>query len=258
MLGIKPEEVINGYIGSHSHQIVTAFLAVGFALPLVRKSSGKPHVVSLLETFGLLLVAGATVLQVALYQYCAWFGWEPPDLFAKGSNGMPLDDFILVILGLGMLLLIPALLIKGREAVDSKIHSQLKPRLVTVLISAYMIAIVILGVYVEFHEQFFGHGEGPAPGTANDMAYIRSHLLFGFMIIPVLLVVLLNIPSSNTKRQQWLLGGFFIVVALTGAVGAFLWTFALDSFLVKVSMVFSVVLLIVFSAQFMNLKKRSP
>lgn len=249
LLGITPNDVLSGYIDSHSHQILAAFLAAGFALPLMQKSSGKCDFAYFMEKTGLIIMTMATIAQVALYQYCGWFGWEPPDLFSNGPNGMPLDDFVLVILGLGMLLLIPSLLAKDKKNFAAKDYSQFIREIVTILMIFWMISVVALGIYIEFHEQYFGHGEGNAPGVLKDLAYIRAHLLFGFMIIPVLLGALLNGNLLNTKRQKWLITIFTILVVLTGSIGTFEWTFFLNSLILKISMALTAIFLLLFASQ---------
>jgi len=249
LLGAGPGEVLDGYIGSHSHQILAAFLAAAFALPLLRKPAERRGVVYLAAKIGLVIMLISTIAQTALYQFCAWSGWEPPDLFTRGPNGVPLDDFVLGVLGLGMLFLLPALLSdpgSGRAAESS-------PRFVrgmtAVFLLSYMIAIVALGLYIEFNEGFFGHAEENAPGVANGQAYVRAHLIFGFLIIPILLGAFLNgsllLPG---KRKRLSVGtGFFAVLA--GLAGTFDWTFNLDSFLLKISLVSTVAFLFFFTAQ---------
>lgn len=245
--GLTSNEVINGYIGSHSHQIMASFLAAGFALPFIRKSTCKQGFLTFMEKTGLFVMATATIAQVTLYQYCAWFGWEPPDIFSNGTNGLPLDDFVLVVLGFGMLLLIPGLLLKRKKNCASENYSCYADRLIAVLLMAYMVSVVALGLYIEFHEQYFGHGQGNALGVTNDLAYIRAHILFGFMIIPALLGALLNGNVINNRKQVWIItAGFAIFVIVTGFTGTFVWTFFLNSLLLKISIVFTAVFLFIF------------
>ena len=248
MLGLKPDAVIDGFIGSHSHQVVAAFLASGFAIPFMRKSWGKSHFSNTLTMMGLIIISTATVMQVALYEYCAWFAWEPPDLFASGPNGLPLDDFILVILGIGLLLLLPAFLAKNKTTSNGMDYSRFTGGLLSMLLVAYIISVVALGLHIEFHEQFFGHGEGNAPGVANDLAYIRSHLLFGFMILPVLLGILLNVSLSKARGRDLLFGVLVTLAVATGLAGALLWTFALNVFWLELSYIFTIIVLLVFKA----------
>ncbi len=248
LLGQPKEDILGGYIGSHSHQIVAAFLAAGFTLPLIQETHRRQNVEFFMEKIGLLIIMGATIAQVVLYQYCAWFSWEPPTLFSKGPNGLPLDDFILVVMGMGMLLLIPVLFVKNKKAFDIGNYSKFVRFNIAVLLITYMISVIAIGLYIEFHEQYFGHGEGNASGILNDLAYIRAHLLFGFMIIPMLLGTLLNINLLHHDRQKWVITAFAILVVLTGLLGMFMWTFFLNSLLLKISIIFTTIFLLVFAS----------
>ncbi len=254
-LGVSPKDAVDGYIGSHSHQILAAFLAIGFALPLIKTTIKKSGAVKILEKTGLSLIILATVSQTVLYQYSAWFGWEPPDLFANGPNGLPLDDFILVILGIGMLLLIPSLFTKGKEKIALKDYSHSINRVLVIILTAYMIAIVILGLYIEFHEQFYGHGEGTALGVPYDMAYIRAHMIFGFMIIPILIAVLVNGKLIKNRERLYVLLWFTVITVLIGAIGTFVWTISLNPFFLIVSLRFTVALLLFISYAILKSKK---
>ncbi len=248
ILKLAPDTIISGYVGSHSHQILAAFLAAAFALPLMQKSLNKLNIASIIGKCGLVIISVATVAQVVLYQYCAWFGWEPPDLFANGPNGLPLDDFVLVMLGLGMLLLIPDLIAKSTKPLASADYTRVIRISVAMLLLAYMIAVVALGLYIEFHEQYFGHAEGGAPGVPNDLAYIRAHLLFGFMIIPILLGTLLNCNLLGAVKQRVISAGTILVV-ITGLTGIFDWTLFLHPLPMKISIVLTAMLLLVFTLQ---------
>ena len=249
LLGLSPKAVVDGYVGSHSHQVLAAFLAAGFALPLIGRAPGKPSAVKLMEKIGLVVVAGATIAQLALYQYCAFSGWEPPDLFSNGPNGLPLDDFILIVLGLGMLLLLPSLLATGKEIISAEDHSRYTNRIVTLILLAYMISVVFLGLYIEFHEQYFGHGVGNAAGVPNDLAYIRAHLLFGFMVIPILMGTLLNGSLLTSRKQICFSTVFAIIVIIAGIAGTFLWTFFLNDTVIKITIFLTIVFLFVYSLQ---------
>ena len=237
-LGKPADVVLDGYIGSHSHQIVAAFLAAAFVLPLLRSSRGSGTLAGWCRRLGLVLVLGATLAQSLLYQTCAWLAWEPPDLFAKGPNGMPLDDFILALLGVGLLLLVPVLwgaadATSGNDA--SRPETPLG-RLTAVLLLCFLVSVVALGVYIEFHEEFFGHAEGGAAGGANDEAYIRAHMLFGFMIVPILLGVLLHADRFLTGRHVPLFAVLVLAVAGLGTAGVFLWTFSLDALMLRIAL----------------------
>lgn len=239
MMGLEPKKVLEGYVGSHGHQIVAAFLAAAFVLPLVRKRITRPGL-DWAQTCGLSLVLLATVAQVAVYQASAWLGWEPPTLFVRGPSGVPLDDIVLALLGGGFLLLIPALTAPAGGAGNGRTGSRPAYGAFVPLLMAFAIAIVGLGLYIEFHEEFFGHGEETgAPGRLKDLAYIRSHLLFGCMIIPLLLGSLSHVPLSLGKTMRLAIHAIGGAAVLSGSAGVFWWTFALEPFLMKLAMCFA-------------------
>ncbi len=237
-LGKPADAVLDGYVGSHSHQIVAAFLAAAFVLPLLRSSQAPGGIAQRARRLGLALVLAATVAQAGLYQYCAWLAWEPPDLFANGPNGMPLDDFVLALLGIGLLLLVPALwAAPAKTESRPPAHPAAMGRLTAALLLCFLAGVVALGVWIEFHEGFFGHAEGAAPGVANDEAYIRAHMLFGFMILPLLLGTLLHAHSFLTNRRRDRLFAILVsVIAALGTAGVFLWTFSLDALLLEIAL----------------------
>lgn len=241
------QNVAGNYIDAHSHQMLAAFLAAGFAMPLLRTDSGKSKGMVLLQNSGLVIMMIATLAQISIYQYCAWSGWEPPVLFSSGLNGIPLDDAVLSALGFGMLLLVPGLWIKNKKGVRQDNNDLFLHRMVAVFILVYLMAVVGLGLYIEFHEQFFGQATGNAPGVANDLAFIRGHLLFGFMIIPLLLGTFLhgNMISERKQKDLMVILGLFVV--LTGLSGIFLWTFFLNVLMMKIAVLLTVVFLLAYA-----------
>ncbi len=249
-LGLSANDAIDGFTDSHSHQILSAFLAAAFSMPFLQEVNKKQNVLSL-EKIGLFIVLIATIAQVFLYQYCAWTAWEPPTLFSNGVNGIPLDDFILSILGLGFLFLIPSLLRKNKKRVSIDYYSHFTKQILSIILIAYIISVVALGIFIEFHEQFFGHGQANSLGLVNDLSYIRAHILFGFMIIPVLLAVLLNKSSLDAARGQKTIDLWFILfLIIIGFIGVFAWTFFLFPSILKISFYLSIVYLFMFAFHF--------
>jgi hypothetical protein len=101
MIGAKADDVLNSYIGSHSHEVLAAFFAAVLVIPIINDFRERKPWQRDVEKIGLIIILIATVAQTVLYQYSAWFVREPPTLFASGPNGMPLDDVILTIFGIG-------------------------------------------------------------------------------------------------------------------------------------------------------------
>ena len=235
IIGAKADDVLNGYIGSHSHEVLAAFFAAVLVIPIINDFRERKPWQRDVEKIGLIIILIATVAQTALYQYSAWFVWQPPTLFASGPNGMPLDDVILTIFGIGMLLLLPMFLPIMTEKTTKAIASY-EPSIRTALaflFITFLVSIVSLGIYIEFHEGFFGGGEGNAPGVVNDLAFIRGHLLFGFMILPTLFVGLLCLKGRVQKKVSNLASRIAIFTALLGSAGMYFWTFHLDATLMK-------------------------
>jgi hypothetical protein len=232
MIGAEQDAAVDGYIGSHSHQIVAAFLVCACILPLasIRKAASGWATKLMFLGIGVTLIA--TIGQMSLYQYSAWFGWEPPTLFESGPNGMPFDDLLLSIVAVGPLFAIPAIwLNKGAGEQTPFLRAQ--NRLIYLAFSSYVVAMVVLGIYIEFHEGFFGGAqvESGAAGVTNDLSYIRGHLLFGCMILPLLLGLLLNLrkPCRVTIALA-------LAVIIIGTAGVFSWTFTLNPILAKISL----------------------
>jgi len=227
---------------AHSHQMLASLLAVAFALPFLKKSPEKRKGMLLLQNAGLILIIGATITQVVIYQTSAWAGWEPPILFSHQPNGIPLDDAVLSVLGLGMLMLLPALWMKVKRAYLPDKNRLVVNRMLAVILAAYLLTVVVLGIYIEFHERFFGQATGQAPGVQNDLAFIRSHILFGFMMIPIISGVLLHAHRFYIPNKiLFVVSG--LLVTFSGAAGVFLWTWDLNSVLMRVAVYLTIVFL---------------
>ncbi len=242
LLGIAPHELINGYVDSHSHQALASFLSAGFTMSLI-KTDNKTDAAFLIGTIGLSIMIIATIAQIILYQYCAWFGWQPPTLLSKGPNGLPLDDFILVILNLGMLLLIPLFLEKDHNKSLRQYPPFVRRNMAFILV-IYIVSVIFLGLFIEFHEQYFGYGVEKTAGFLNDKAFIRAHLLFAFMITPVLIGVLLNLSQSSLNRYERIIEWSVFTIITMGIVGVFAWTFFLDAVFLESAYAVTVIFLL--------------
>jgi hypothetical protein len=231
-----------GFTDAHSHQILAAFLAASFSIPLIKKYKNK-NISFPIKDIGLSIILITTITQVFIYQYCAWLNCDTPTLFQNKLNGMPLDDFVLTIMALGFLLLIPSLLNKNKNFSNTNLSFTL---------IAYLISIIFLGIFIEFHEQFFGYGEKNTPGMLNDLAYIRAHLLFDFMIIPLLTASILNSNFIQTKIYKKIYEYLNLSILTTGLIGVFIWTFYLNSFLIKLSLI--LIIIFMFFSSFISLK----
>jgi hypothetical protein len=235
LIGAKAEDVLGGYIGSHSHEIIAALLAAMILVPAVIYRGKQKPWQNIFERAGCAIIILSTIVQTAIYQYSAWWAWEPSTLFESGPNGMPLDDVVLAILGIGMLLLsLTFLPIAGDKVSEVNKSRRAFRSAIAILAFTFIISIVGLGIYIEFHEAFFGGGEGSAPGVVNDLAYIRGHILFGFMILPALFAASLAGLQLPSYRRGILASLITISAGVLGGLGMYFWTFYLNSTLMEV------------------------
>lgn len=251
LIGAKAEDVLGGYIGSHSHEIIAAFFAAVLLMPaIIYKGNLKPWQ-SMLEKAGCAFILISTIAQTMIYQYSAWFAWEPPTLFESGPNGMPLDDIVLTVLGSGMLLLLLTFLpFAGDKILDAYKSQRAFRSVIALLALTFILSIIGLGIYIEFHEEFFGGGEGSAPGVINDLSYIRGHIVFGFMMLPALLsasLACLQLPSSKKGNlTSWIA----ISASVLGGFGVYLWTIYLNPTMIEVGYYATVLALMAVIAMF--------
>lgn len=230
--GMSLEGFQEGLVGSHSHLIVAATLSGLVALAAVvlgyeSAQGGKKTMSRVGAVVALVGLAAAA----ALYVVSALVGWNPPAVFVSGlhrENGMPLDDVILVLTGVGWVLLLmgaataPAGL---RRGVDSGVKAAM---VLNVLFG--FVAAVGVGVYIEFHETFFGGGELPAPGALHDQAYIRAHMVYAFMLLPMVLAFLLaQRPAGRGRPWSRWCAGLALVGMTLGLLGELVWVGALHS-----------------------------
>lgn len=240
---LQSEEASAGYIGSHSHQIVAAFVAAALLLAMLSRERKTGTRLRGITSVGAAIILLATVCQVILYQYSAWMVWEAPNLFVSGPNGIPLDDALLSILGVGFLLLMPALFTGGPRIAPTGALRLDGSRLSAMAGLAFTLSMVGMGIYIEFHEAFFGAGTAGAPGALNDLYYIRAHLIIGCMVLPILMGAFNAIPDQPDRDGTW----FFRVAAtavLIAPVAVFVCTFRLSWTLLFVTMALTVLSLL--------------
>ena len=232
-------------LDSHSHEVVTSFLTILFVAPLVVADTDnwKQKVTA---KIGLWIILIFTVLQICIYQYTAWIADNLPTLFANGLNGIPFDDFVLSLLGAGYALLVPFYLSKQEK-------KNLTFIVTGTAIIFYLTSVILNGIFIEFNEQFFGQGELNTPGVLHDKIFIRAHLLYGFLIIPVT-VALSLISNKHTKNQKFP-QIFVLVILILGFAGSIIW-FALEKpFLIKLSFFTLAIYFIYLAKNFYSLKE---
>lgn len=244
-VGTDIHALVERFAGSHSHEAIASFLGAMVLMAVLQTAARGGKWMKRLERVGCMLILLATMAQVAIYQYGAWTGWEPPTLFASGENGIPLDDLILSFLGIGMLILCPLLWKPSRKEGDGSLK-RWRGIAFVILIVSFAVAIIGLGIFIEFNEDFFGHGEGGALGVINAQNYIRGHLVYGFVMIPMLFVSLLTLPELPDTPLSTVVVFGVIGVTILGALGLAEWTFMLQpSLLTKASVAWGFIVVLI-------------
>ena len=232
-----------GLVGSHSHLIVAALMSGLAAVTVLyfqyqSQSGWKKRISSL----GLWMTLISLLLATAIYVFSV-AGWEPPTLFVSGPNGIPLDDVILSVQGIGFLILIAGL--SGNLAwMDNKFFG---PIITKVRFSVFVNWIagftgaVLMGIYIEFNEGLYGAGLPPAPLALNDSIFIRVHMLFPFLLLPIIFAVTLAIGcryKRSARLPAW--PTIFIWISLLGMflglAGEFFWFITLNASIFIISM----------------------
>lgn len=232
--GLKPRIFQDALVSSHSHMIVFAVLCGLVALTAIhfqyQSLTGWKKRVS---NLGLWMALVSILSVMLIYVVSVLFGWEPPAFFTSGPgsvNGIPLDDLVLTLGEVGFLTLIIGLtevpVQMGRKWIASlKVKTWAAISLNWILGFA---GAVFLGIYIELNETFYGGGGPPAPGTINDQVFTRAHLLYAFLLLPIILSILLAVEcryNQATASRFW--PSAFVYTSMLGMVlgliGEFLW-----------------------------------
>ena len=221
--GMKAGDFRDGLLSSHSHLMVFAVLCGLVAITAIglgyQSLTGWKRWVS---ACGLWMILISILSATAIYLVSAFFGWEPPLFFASGPNGVngiPLDDLALTLGESGFLLLLFGLAgtvaQRGKEYVTSfKILNRIAMFLNWIF---GFVGVVLFGIYIEFNEVFYGAGTAPAPGALNDRVFTRAHLVYAFMLLPIILSVLLAVELR--QNQEGATSPWLKVPALTSLFG---------------------------------------
>jgi len=246
--GMEPEGFQEAVVSSHSHLVVVAVLYGLVALAVIR---GAYHNLPLWKKRAVILgiwTAVASVLSAAaVYILSALAGWEPPTLFASGPdnvNGVPLDDVILAFGMAGCLICMGGLVGAPTQGPDRD-ASPFKPetRVAMLLVWVFGFAsAVVLGVYIELHETFYGAGEPPASGALNDQAFVRAHMVYTFCLLPIIFSALLATECGGPAGTASRVGSaIFVWTSMlgmgVGLLGELLWVATLDARVLAVGMV---------------------
>ena len=208
MAGMKWQDWLANLIGSHSHDMVTAVIALTVATTVA--AFGLERQGGRLTKFGLWLVAFGTIAAAFVYVVGGFSPAQPPALFAHGANGLAGDDAItgIFVMGGGLLALVGL----GLEALPDAIH-----RWGAAFVTAMLFFTVVgFGYYIEFHTNLYGAGDPAAPRAAADAVFTWFHQDFAFFLLPAIMTIMLALKwlanDAKLRRQaNWaLLGGTFV------------------------------------------------
>jgi hypothetical protein len=211
LAGMKWQDWLANLIGSHSHEMVTAVIALSIATTVA--AFGLERKGHWLTRLGLWLVAFGTLAMTLVYVVGGFSPAQPPMLFAGGPggvNGLAGDDLVtgVFVMGGGLLALIGL----GIEALPDALH-----RWGAALVSAILfITVVGFGYFIEFHENLYGAGASNAPRAAADAVFTWFHQDFAFFMLPAIMTVMLALKWLAVDEKlhhsaNWtLLGGMFV------------------------------------------------
>lgn len=234
---IKAVDFQDGLLASHSHLIVAALMSgLAAVTALYFQYQSRIGWKKRLSSLGLWVTLSSLLLATAIYVFSATVGWEPPVLFASGPNGIPLDDIVLSALEIGFLILMAGL--SGTlDWTDKKSFSPIKAKVrISIFLNwiAGFTGAVLTGIYIELNEGLYGAGIPPAPLALNDNIFIRAHLLYPFLLLPIIFAVTLAVGckyNRTTMLPVW--PKVFIWTSLLGMFlglsGEILWFVALDA-----------------------------
>ena len=226
-LGEKIDDFEANLVGSHSHDMVVAVMAVSVSIAVVQfgyhSLTGSSRTVA---RIGLALVAIGAIIMTVMYAAMAFTSWGPPTLFqsADGTNGIAGDDIItgvFVMLG-GLVALIAVVVGNG--------HAQelvRRPVRIAALWSwaALFATVVVAGYSIELNTSYFGAGDPKAAGAANDAVYTWLHQDLGLFLMPAMVLVMLAVARFVMPRHQDLIGWGAIIGTTVTFIGGMIFVF---------------------------------
>jgi hypothetical protein len=206
-------------IGSHSHEMVVAVMALTIVLVVVQFGYSSVRGLGyVLTRVGVALVGVGTLVMTGIYVFAAFSSWAPPPWFVSGpggANGIASDDVITGILVMGGGLVILLGLVLGRSAIA------LEPIGLAALWSWVLsfATVVVAGYAIEMNTAYYGAGDQSAPGAAKDAIFTWLHQDIGLFLLPTLVIVMLAIERLvvNNRRPGWI-----GLIAITGTTVVFI------------------------------------
>ena len=204
-VGDKVGDFEANLVGSHSHDMVVAVMAVAVSIAVVQfgydSLQGPARRVA---QVGLGLVAIGAVLMTVMYVVMAFTSWGPPTLFqsADGTNGIAGDDIVTgVFVMLGGLIALAGVV--GGSLRARAVAEGASLRLATLWSWVLLFAtVVIAGYSIELDETYFGAGDPKAAGAANDAVFTWLHQDLGLFLMPAMVLVLLVVARFVLPRYQ--------------------------------------------------------
>jgi hypothetical protein len=210
-------------LGPHSHDMGIAIMTGVVALAAHRfKFLDLKGLRRNLANVGLWITSIGLVAITFIMILEAVVNFAPPILFQggpQGVNGMAGDDTVMTITAVGaMIALIPLALTKLNGKASWKESVRLA------LLGTWIVAVVnsvILGFYIEFHEDIFG-----STMSANHGVFANVNPMFGIFTLAGLALVLLaadyyEVSGMLGRAIGWLAGVGLIIATL----GSSLWVF---------------------------------
>jgi hypothetical protein len=226
-IGVKPGDFTANLIGSHSHDMAVASMALitvltvqQFGLPRI---TGRARTVTLAALSWLSLgVVAMTIAYVAM----AFSSWGPPTLFqsASGTNGVAGDDILT-----GMTVMLGGLVALAMTAYGRRhdMTSWLRMPLHLASVTAWAVSfatVVVAGYAIEMNETYFGAGS-PAKGAAKDAVFTWLHQDIGLFLLPGLLLLAVATHRLIKAAHQSLVGWLILAGTLITAAGAMIFVF---------------------------------
>lgn len=209
-------------IGSHSHEMAVACMALGITILAVHFGYSKLRGGSrTLAQVGLGMVGGGVVLMSLYYILTGainW-GWLANVQFGTDPNLIPLDDALtgLFVMGGGVVTILGFLPDLFKAPV----------RLAAAWSYVLAMATVAVGGYaVELNETVFGAGDPKAVAAAADGIFTWLHQDVGLFLLPTLLIVMLAADALILNHERTNRMGILALIGSTVLyIGVLLWVF---------------------------------
>ena len=226
-VGDKLDDFQANLVGSHSHEMVVAVMALSVSIAAVQfgyhSLGGRARAAAQL---GLTMVGFGAIAMTVMYVVMAFTSWGPPNLFtsAGGANGIAGDDIVtgvFVMLG-GLITLLAVVL--GDARVRALANGPL--RLATLWSWVLLFAtVVIAGYTIELDEVHFGAGDASAAGAANDAVFTWLHQDLGLFLMPAMVLIMLAVARFVVPRHQDLIGWAAIAGTTVTFIGGMVFVF---------------------------------